>query len=136
MIASIPTIDPATVKQWLDQHEAVIIDVREPEEYAALHIAGATLNTSFTSPDGAVGTGYTLGQTGDDNGFWGRSEHRIQTSAGSIAATFTAGTAGEDWLTHIATFKAAAAGAAAEDFTTSRAFGGGLSRGFFRMGGR
>ena len=33
--------------------------------------------------------------------------------------------------------KAAAAGAAAaEDFTTSRAFGGGLSRGFFRMGGR
>src|SRR3990167_11538509 len=43
MIASIPTIDPATVKQWLDQHEAVIIDVREPEEYAALHIAGATL---------------------------------------------------------------------------------------------
>lgn len=37
------TIDPQTSKQWFDKNEAVIIDVREPGEYQAVHIKGATL---------------------------------------------------------------------------------------------
>lgn len=43
MLTNIPTVDPTTAKQWLDKQEAIIIDVREPEEYAAMHIPGATL---------------------------------------------------------------------------------------------
>lgn len=39
----IKSIDPKTAQQWLAKNEAVIIDVREPVEYAAMHIAGAKL---------------------------------------------------------------------------------------------
>lgn len=35
------SIDPKTAKQWLDSGEAVLIDVREPSEYAAEHIPQA-----------------------------------------------------------------------------------------------
>lgn len=38
---SIATIDAGTLKIWLDQNDAVLIDVREPSEYAARHIPGA-----------------------------------------------------------------------------------------------
>ena len=37
------TIDAKTLKTWLDNHEAVLVDVREPAEHAAEHIKGATL---------------------------------------------------------------------------------------------
>jgi rhodanese-related sulfurtransferase len=38
---NLQTIDAATLKQWLDQQTATVIDVREPDEYAAGHIPGA-----------------------------------------------------------------------------------------------
>jgi rhodanese-related sulfurtransferase len=34
---------PAQLRQWLRSGEAVVIDVREPDEFAREHIAGATL---------------------------------------------------------------------------------------------
>lgn len=37
------TVTPKTIMQWLDADECVIVDVREPGEYAAGHIPGATL---------------------------------------------------------------------------------------------
>jgi rhodanese-related sulfurtransferase len=39
----VKNIDSATLKQWLSKEEAVIIDVREPSEYAAGAIPGAVL---------------------------------------------------------------------------------------------
>ena len=36
-------IDALTLKQWIDKQEVLVIDVREPAEYAAEHIAGAKL---------------------------------------------------------------------------------------------
>ncbi|HEU5280647.1 MAG TPA: rhodanese-like domain-containing protein [Gammaproteobacteria bacterium] len=36
------TVDAKSAKQWLDMGEAVIIDVREPAEHAAMRIQGAT----------------------------------------------------------------------------------------------
>ncbi len=40
---TIETVDPATLKQWLDSGEAVLVDVREPVEYEAEHVEGAAL---------------------------------------------------------------------------------------------
>ncbi len=40
---TITPIDPTTLKQWLDTGEAIVVDVREPAEYAAEKIKGATL---------------------------------------------------------------------------------------------
>lgn len=40
---SVEFIDPATLRAWIDAGETVVIDVREPHEYAAAHIAGTTL---------------------------------------------------------------------------------------------
>lgn len=37
------TVDAETLKQWLENGEAVLVDVREPAEYAAENIQGATL---------------------------------------------------------------------------------------------
>jgi len=37
------TIDAKTLKTWLDNNEAVLVDVREPAEHAAENITGATL---------------------------------------------------------------------------------------------
>lgn len=39
----IKTVDAKTAKEWLNKNEAIIVDVREPGEYAAMHIAGAKL---------------------------------------------------------------------------------------------
>lgn len=36
-------INAVTLKKWLDKKEAILIDVREPGEFAAEHIAGARL---------------------------------------------------------------------------------------------
>lgn len=46
------TIDAHTLKQWLDQKTAVVVDVRELSEYTAGHIPGATLvSLSAFDPD-------------------------------------------------------------------------------------
>lgn len=34
-------VDARTLKTWLDQNKAVLIDIREPDEYAREHIAGS-----------------------------------------------------------------------------------------------
>ncbi len=38
-----PEIEVGTLKQWLDQQHVLLIDVREPAEYAEEHLSGATL---------------------------------------------------------------------------------------------
>lgn len=43
MTTSVQFVDPQTAHQWLNQGEAVLVDVREPNEYASRHIPGATL---------------------------------------------------------------------------------------------
>ena len=40
---NIQTVDPITLKKWLDSREAILIDVREPAEFASEHIEGSTL---------------------------------------------------------------------------------------------
>ncbi|MDF1827039.1 MAG: rhodanese-like domain-containing protein [Legionellaceae bacterium] len=40
---AIKQIDAHTLKQWIEQDEALVIDVREPSEYASEHLAEATL---------------------------------------------------------------------------------------------
>lgn len=40
---ALKTIDAKTLKTWLDNNEAVLVDVREPAEHAAENITGATL---------------------------------------------------------------------------------------------
>lgn len=39
----IKTVDAITAREWLDNNEAVVIDVREPAEYDAVHIEEAKL---------------------------------------------------------------------------------------------
>ncbi len=39
----IKTVDAATLKEWVNNGEAVIVDVREPAEHTAENIEGATL---------------------------------------------------------------------------------------------
>lgn len=40
----VKTVDVTTAKQWLDKNQAILIDVREPAEYASQKIAGAALH--------------------------------------------------------------------------------------------
>lgn len=37
------TVDSKTLKKWLDNQEAVLVDVREPSEYSAKSIRGSVL---------------------------------------------------------------------------------------------
>lgn len=37
------SINAQTAKEWITKNEAVLIDVREPSEFNAIHIAGAHL---------------------------------------------------------------------------------------------
>jgi len=39
----IKTIDPATVRNWIENDEAVLVDVREPSEHQSHNIPCATL---------------------------------------------------------------------------------------------
>jgi rhodanese-related sulfurtransferase len=41
--SNLPAVDPATVQDWLERGQALLIDVREPDEHAREHIAGARL---------------------------------------------------------------------------------------------
>ena len=45
----IKSIDAAQAKEWLDNHEAVIVDVREPGEHEEMSIDG-----SFLVPVGSI----------------------------------------------------------------------------------
>ncbi len=40
---NVKSVGPATLKSWLDAGQAIVIDVREPREYASGHIEGSTL---------------------------------------------------------------------------------------------
>jgi rhodanese-related sulfurtransferase len=44
MPAALRDVDPATLKGWLDHGRAILVDVREADEYAREHIPGARLN--------------------------------------------------------------------------------------------
>ena len=46
---NVKTVDVTTAKQWLDKKQAILIDVREPAEYASQKIVGAALH-----PVGAI----------------------------------------------------------------------------------
>jgi len=39
----VPTIDSSTLRNWIENNQVVIIDVREPEEYAQINIPSAHL---------------------------------------------------------------------------------------------
>ena len=41
---NVKTVDVTTAKQFLDKNQAILIDVREPAEYASQKIAGAGLH--------------------------------------------------------------------------------------------
>ena len=41
---NVKTVDVTTAKQWLDKNQAILIDVREPAEYASQKIVGAALH--------------------------------------------------------------------------------------------
>jgi rhodanese-related sulfurtransferase len=43
MADQVKMIDVATAKQWIDSGKAVVVDVREANEYQAAHIQGAML---------------------------------------------------------------------------------------------
>lgn len=42
-MSNIKPVDCATLKEWLDHDEAIVIDVREVDEYNAAHIKDAIL---------------------------------------------------------------------------------------------
>ncbi|MCB1591481.1 MAG: rhodanese-like domain-containing protein [Alphaproteobacteria bacterium] len=42
-MSTIKLVDCKTLKKWLDNHEAIVIDVREVEEYNEAHIKGSIL---------------------------------------------------------------------------------------------
>lgn len=46
--AALQDVDPGTLRDWLDHDEATLVDVREADEYAREHIAGATLRPLST----------------------------------------------------------------------------------------
>lgn len=41
---NVKTVDVTTAKKWLDKKQAILIDVREPAEYASQKIVGAALH--------------------------------------------------------------------------------------------
>lgn len=43
MTEKVHMVTPRTIMQWMEGEECVVIDVREPNEYAQAHIAGAIL---------------------------------------------------------------------------------------------
>ena len=52
MTDQVTMIDVATLRSWLDAGEVVLVDVREPHEFAAGHIKGAILKPLSTwDPD-------------------------------------------------------------------------------------
>jgi hypothetical protein len=72
------------------------------------YVFGATHQGNNLAHQPGIGTGFT-GYYLYDSGVDATVEYLVQSSAGSVAATFTSGDATRDWITHIATFKAASA---------------------------
>ncbi len=57
-------LSPAAVKALLDRGEAVLVDVREPSEFAAEHIAGAILHPLSSFDPAALPAGRLIFQCG------------------------------------------------------------------------
>ena len=79
---TLKNVDPRTLKSWLDDEEAVLIDIREPDEYAREHIPSARLvprsgfdPADFSHDEGKVGV------------FHCQSGARTRQAAGEILAT-------------------------------------------------
>ncbi|MCB9982602.1 MAG: rhodanese-like domain-containing protein [Rhodospirillales bacterium] len=53
-MSKVKHVDCATLKQWIDNDEAIIIDVREVSEYEEAHIKGAILIPVGTCSPAAV----------------------------------------------------------------------------------
>jgi hypothetical protein len=70
-------------------------------------IYGATMSDSGIIP--SAGTGFTARESGNaaGAGVAAMTEDLVQTTAGSVAATFTSGTAGQPWVTFVLALKAA-----------------------------
>jgi rhodanese-related sulfurtransferase len=75
-------IDARTLKTWLDDEKAVLIDIREPDEYAREHIPGSRLvplsafdPADFSHDEGKVGVFHCASGT------------RTRQAAGEILAT-------------------------------------------------
>lgn len=43
MTATLQTVDPVTLRIWLERDDVVLIDIREPDEHARIHIPQAQL---------------------------------------------------------------------------------------------
>jgi len=78
---SIPSIDPKTLKRRLDEGSAVLIDIREPSEYAREHILGARL-----VPLGAIDRHDFDREHGKAVVFHCRSGNRTAANAGKLLA--------------------------------------------------
>lgn len=78
---SMPSIDPKTLKRRLDEGSAVLIDIREPSEYAREHILGARL-----VPLGAIDRHDFDREHGKAVVFHCRSGNRTATNAGKLLA--------------------------------------------------
>lgn len=87
MAERVHMVTPRTIMQWVDAGEAVIVDVREPNEYAQEHIPGATL-LPLSSFDPAA-----VPDPGDKKlVFHCRSGSRCGMAAARLMATGYAGT--------------------------------------------
>lgn len=94
-------------------------------------VVGATTESGFDGPAIATGTGFTTGQSSSDQTqVNSRSETLTQSGAGTKAATFTTSNTGFDWITHVATFVAAAAGGRTTKNTRSAPLGTEVGMGF------
>jgi rhodanese-related sulfurtransferase len=78
---SMPGIDPKTLKRRLDEGSAVLIDIREPSEYAREHILGARL-----VPLGAIDRHDFDREHGKAVVFHCRSGNRTAANAGKLLA--------------------------------------------------
>jgi rhodanese-related sulfurtransferase len=52
--AAIGTVDPHTLKDWLDRDRAILVDIREADEYAREHVPGARLQPLSSLEPGAL----------------------------------------------------------------------------------
>ena len=77
---NLPSVDPATVQAWLECGQAVLIDVREPDEHARERIAGARL-----VPLSRLETGNLLGEPGRSLVFHCNSGNRTAQAAALLA---------------------------------------------------